>query len=94
MLCPVQAIGTIDEKTPVYSEEPENSQNKMKKNQSGTQDFYHPKISIPNGMDEIKRTVFDSFFKPNRNNQFNRKEPSGCKGGRGCGRQNRRRKKW
>jgi len=94
MICPVQAIESITEKTPVYAEEPENSLNEMNNNQSRLQDFHNTKIIIPNVIDELKRTVLDGFIKPRTETNFNRKEPFGFKGGRGRGKQNRRKKKW
>ena len=94
MICPVQAIESITDKTPVHVAKTKVSAYETTTNQSRFQEYQNTQIIKPNVIDEIKRTILDGLLKPRAEVTFNRKEPFGCKGGRGRGKQNRKRKKW
>jgi Fe-S-cluster-containing hydrogenase component 2 len=94
MICPTQAIETISEKVPIQLEESDVPSVGIEKNQNHLKHFQTPQNTKPNFFDDLKNSVLDSLMTPGGSPVLNRKGTPICGGGKGSGRQHRKRKKW
>jgi Pyruvate/2-oxoacid:ferredoxin oxidoreductase delta subunit len=93
-VCPVQAIEEISEKIPVNMDVSGDTQSCIETDPIRIRNFPVIQMISPNLPQGLNKPVWNDVVKTNKNPGYIRSTTNGCKGGRGCGKRNRKRKKW